>query len=186
VKALRLALLASVVPCALQGPIVAAAVASGNVVVAGAVAAPAPSDVADAVMRRDGARLRALLKAHSDVNAPQPDGSTALHWAAYEGDAHLAAALLAAGAHPNVVTDTKMTPLLLACEAGNADLVEELLRAGADPNQALGGGETPLMMAARTGSVPVLKLLLARGANMDAREMKRGTNALMSAAANGT
>jgi hypothetical protein len=31
-----------------------------------------------------------------------PDGSTALHWAAYHGDARTAAALLAAGAHPNV------------------------------------------------------------------------------------
>jgi uncharacterized protein len=181
VKALRLALLASVVCCATtQGAMVAA-----NVVAASALAPAAPSDVADAVMQRDAARLQALLKAHGDVNAPQPDGSTALHWAAYEGDAHLAALLLAAGAHPNAVTDTKMTPLLLACEAGKPDLVEELLRGGADPNQALGGGETPLMMAARTGSVPVLKQLLARGANIDAREVRRGTTALMWAADNG-
>ncbi len=185
VKALRLAVLASVVSCVMQGAIAVAASAPGNVVLTSAPSAPAPSEVADAVMQRDTARLQALLKAHSDVNAPQPDGSTALHWAAYEGDAHLAAALLAAGAHPNAVTDTKMTPLLLACEAGKPDLVEELLRAGADPNQTLGGGESPLMMAARTGSVPVLKLLLARGANMEAREIKRGTNALMWAAANG-
>ncbi len=176
---------AGVVYSATQGALAAAAIASGNVVVASAVAAPAPSDVADAVMQRDSARLQALLKAHSDVNAPQPDGSTALHWAAYEGDAHLAAVLLAAGAHPNAVTDTKMTPLLLACEAGKPELVEELLRGGADPNRTLGGGETPLMMAARTGSVPVLKLLLARGANIEAREVRRGTNALMWAAANG-
>jgi ankyrin repeat protein len=178
VKAPRLALLASVACCATQGAIAASVVA----------ASPPPaaaSDVADAVMQRDTARLQALLKAHGDVNAPQPDGSTALHWAAYEGDAHLAAALLAAGAHPNVATDTKMTPLLLACEAGKPELVEELLRGGADPEQTLSGGETPLMMAARTGSVPVLKLLLARGANIDAREVKRGTTALMWAADNG-
>jgi uncharacterized protein len=185
VKALRLALFASVVSCATHGALAAAAVSSSNIVVAGALSAPAPSDVADAVMQRDSARLQALLKARSDVNAPQPDGSTALHWAAYEGDAHLAAQLLAAGAHANAVTDTKMTPLLLACEAGKAELVEELLHGGADPNQGLEGGETPLMMAARTGNVPVLKLLLARGANIDAREVRRGTTALMWAADNG-
>ncbi len=145
----------------------------------------APSDVADAAMQRDAARLQTLLKAHADVNAPQPDGSTALHWAAYQGDAHAAAALLAAGAHPNAVTDTGMTPLVMACEAGNLDLVKALVRAGANVNQTLSGGETPLMMAARTGSVPVVKLLLAHGAGVDVREKLRGTTALMWAAANG-
>jgi uncharacterized protein len=152
----------------------------------GALAAPvaAASDVADAVMQRDGARLQALLENHADVNVAQADGSTALHWAAYQGDARTAAILLAAGAHSEAATDTGMTPLLLACEAGNAPLVEELLRAGADVEQTLGGGETPLMMAAATGAVPVLELLLARGASVDAREKKRGTTALMWAAAN--
>ena len=135
-------------------------------------------------MNRDSTRLQALLKAHADVNVPQADGSTALHWAAYEADAHTAALLLAAGARPNVLTDTGMTPLLMACEAGKAELVDALLRAGADVNQTLSGGETALMMAARTGSVPVLKLLLARGMSIDAREKSRGTTALMWAAAN--
>jgi ankyrin repeat protein len=162
-----------------------AADTTGNAIVVTAIPPATPSAVADAAMHRDTTRLQALLKAHSDVNAPQPDGSTALHWAAYEGDARLAAMLLAAGAHPNVKTDTGMTPLLLACESGKPELVEELLRGGADQNQTLGGGETPLMMAARTGSVPVLKLLMARGASVDAREVRRGTTALMWAAENG-
>lgn len=154
--------------------------------VAAAMAAPVlPSDVADAVEQHDGERLRSLLKAHADVNAAQPDGSTALHWAAYEGDARTADLLLHAGAHPNVPTGTGMTPLLLACEAGKADLVEALLRGGADINQSMTSGETPLMMAARTGSVPVLRLLIAHGAAVDTIEKQRGTTALMWAAANG-
>ena len=146
--------------------------------------AVAASAVADAVMNRDVARVQALLKQHADVNAAQADGSTALHWAAYQGDALTAAALLAAGAHPNVTTDTGMTPLALACEAGNAALVQALLKGGADVHQTLANGETPLMMAARTGSVPVLELLVAHGAQVDARERLRGTTALMWAAAN--
>lgn len=141
--------------------------------------------VADAVMQGDAVRLQALLRAHADVNAPQPDGSTALHWAAYHGDARTAALLLAAGAHPNIAMDTGVTPLTLACESGNADLVKELLRAGADVHQTLSSGQTPLMMAARTGSVPVLSLLVAHGARVDVREKLRGTTALMWAAAYG-
>jgi uncharacterized protein len=186
-KTRQILLLAALASVSCRGAVAAAAPEeSAHRVVVADLGAPAlPSEVADAVMDRNASRLQALLKAHADVNAPQPDGSTALHWAAYQGDAHTAAMLLAAGAHPNVVTDTGMTPLLMACEAGNADLVEALLRAGADANQTLGGGETPLMMAARTGSVPVLKLLLARGVSVDAREVKRGTTALMWAADNG-
>src|SRR5579883_1040390 len=105
--------------------------------------AAAASDLADAVMQQDAARVRALLRSHADVNATQPDGSTALHWAAYRGDAHTAAMLLAAGAHPNVAMDSGMTPLVLACQSGNAELVASLLRAGADVNQTLTNGETP-------------------------------------------
>jgi len=146
--------------------------------------AAAGSEVADAVMGQDPARLEHLLATRADVNAAQPDGSTALHWAAYHGDVHSATALLRAGASPDVRTVVGMTPLVLACESGNARLVRLLLKAGADPNQTLSHGETPLMMAARTGTVPVLKELISRGARVDARERLRGTTALMWAAAN--
>jgi uncharacterized protein len=140
--------------------------------------------VADAVMAQDGGKLQHLLATKADVNAPQADGSTALHWAAYQGDAHVAAILLRAHANPNVRTTTEMTPLLLGCESGNEELVRLLLKAGADPNATLTHGETPLMMAARTGSVPVMKLLIEKGVSVDAREQLRGTTALMWAAAN--
>jgi ankyrin repeat protein len=146
--------------------------------------AAASSDVADAVMHRDSTRLQQLLKAKADVNAPQPDGTTALHWAIDQGDKTAVTALLRAGANPSAVTGTGITPLALACEEGDPELVALLLKAGADVNQPLGHGETPLMMAARTGSVPVLKLLLSKGAKIDEREKLRGTTALMWAAAN--
>ena len=44
----------------------------------------ANSPVADAAMRGDTAEIRKLITAKADVNAPQPDGSTALHWAVYQ------------------------------------------------------------------------------------------------------
>jgi ankyrin repeat protein len=146
--------------------------------------AQAASDVADAAMRDDAAHVLDLIAARADVNAPQPDGSTALHWAAYHGDLKLTSALLHAHANPGAVMETGMTPLSLACDSGNADLVKALLKAGADPNQTLANGETPLMMAARTGRIPVIEALLAKGAKVDEKEKLRGTTALMWAAAN--
>ncbi len=146
--------------------------------------AMAASDVADAAMNGDATLVAKLIAARADVNAPQPDGSTALHWAAHHDDVKMAEALLKAHANPSAAMENGMTPLLLACESGNADLVKELLKAGADPNQTLDNGETPLMMAARTGSVPVLAALLAKGAKVDDKEKLRGTTALMWAAAN--
>lgn len=143
----------------------------------------ADSAVADAIMRQDHARLQ-VLKTSPDVNATQPDGSTALHWAAYHADVAATKALLAKGAKANAATDTGVTPLELACEAGSAEIVRMLLKAGADANQPLRNGETPLMMAARTGRVPVLEVLLSNGAKIDEREKLRGTTALMWAAAN--
>jgi ankyrin repeat protein len=144
----------------------------------------AASELADAAMREDNVAAERLIKSRADVNEAQPDGSTALHWAAYHGDAKLTAKLLAAKANPGAVTDTGMTPLSLACESGNAEVVRALLKAGADANQTLANGETPLMMAARTGRVPILEVLLANGAQIDAKEKLRGTTALMWAAAN--
>jgi ankyrin repeat protein len=144
----------------------------------------AATEVADAAMQRDAARLEQLLSSKADVNEAQPDGSTALHWAAYHGDLTSTKALLAKRADPAALTETGMSPLALACQTGNADIVRALLKAGADPNQTLKNGETPLMMAARTGNVPVIEQLLARGAKIDARENLRGTTALMWAAAN--
>jgi ankyrin repeat protein len=148
-------------------------------------AASAASDVADAVMKKDATRLQQLVASHADVNATQPDGSSALHWAAYHRDISAAKLLLSKGAKASLVTDTGITPLALACESGNAEMVRLLLKSHADANQTLKNGETPLMMAARTGNVPVLEALIAGGAKVEARENLRGTTPLMWAAANG-
>src|SRR5688572_31936172 len=110
----------------------------------------AASDVADSAMRGDAEAVRALLAQKADVNAPQADGATALHWAVYRGDPALTGLLLQAGANPKAANREGFTPLSLAGLNGDAAIIESLLKAGADPNQALPRGETPLMMASRT------------------------------------
>ena len=145
----------------------------------------ATSDVADAVMRGDSAAVRRLLTQKADVNAPQADGATALHWAAYQEDVAAVDLLLKAGAAVKVANQYGSTPLALAAENGNAAIVQRLLDAGADPNERLLNGETVLMMAARTGRIETMRLLLDRNADVNAKETARGTTALMWAAAQG-
>lgn len=145
-------------------------------------AAEAP--LADAAETKNAVALQVLLERRADVNAPQVDGMTALHWAAYHDDPETAKQLLAAGADAKAANRYGVTPLSLACTNGSARIVELLLDAGADANTALAGGETVLMTASRTGRLGPVKALLARGADVDAREHKRQT-ALMWAAAEG-
>ena len=147
-------------------------------------AAYAESPVADAAEKRDRARLQALVEQAKDVNAVQPDGMTALHWAAQLDDLESAKLLVAAKANSAATNGYGVTPLSLACQNGNGEIVELLLEHGADPNAAMRGGETPLMTAARTGKPGAVKALLARGAVVDAKE-RRGQTALMWAAADG-
>lgn len=148
-------------------------------------AAVTGSAVADAAKDGDIAALQALLAQHADVNAPQVDGGTALHWAAYRDDLAMTRLLLKAGAGAKASNRYGVTPLSLACTNGNGAIVELLLEAGANPNTALAGGETPLMTAARTGKVEAVQALLSHGANVHAREEYYGQNALMWAAAEG-
>src|ERR1051326_739062 len=130
-------------------------------------AAGARSPLADAAEKSDRATVRALLKQKVDVNAPQVDGMTALHWAAYQNDLETANLLLKAGASAKAENRYGVTPLSLACQNGNSEFVFSMLEAGADPNTTLRGGETVLMTAARTGTVGPVKALLARGGHQD-------------------
>ncbi len=141
--------------------------------------------LADAVQRRDKAAVLSLLKKKADVNAPQGDGATALHWAAYLGDAETTALLIRAGARISAPNYYGVTPLVLASRAGSTAVIEQLLKAGADPNSAVRAGETPLMLAVRSGQVDAVKMLLKAGAQIDAHETWNGQTALMWAAAEG-
>jgi ankyrin repeat protein len=144
------------------------------------------SDLADAVMRRDAAAVGTLLRQNADVNAAQPDGTTALHWAVRWDDLDTASRLIRAGARTQTANRAGATPMLLAAMNGSAAMIRTLLDAGVDPNApVLLHGETALMMAARTGKPDAVGVLLDRGARVNDVENLRGTNALMWAAEQG-
>jgi len=139
--------------------------------------------LSDAVRDGDRAAALALLKQHADVNAPEPDGTTALHWAVRQDDRELVDGLIKAGANVKAANRYGVTPLYLACVNGSAPVIAKLLDAGADPNGATTEGETPLMTVARTGSVEAAKVLLARGADVNSKEQWRQQTPLMWAVA---
>jgi ankyrin repeat protein len=137
-----------------------------------------------AARSQDRVLIDAALKQHADVNARQPDGSTALHWAVYWEDVDTTDRLIKAGAHVSVANDLGVTPLILACSNANATIVQKLLAAGADANAMLESGETALMLASRNGNAEAVEALLTHGANVNGREGTRGQTALMWAVAN--
>jgi uncharacterized protein len=143
----------------------------------------AASPVADAAMRHDLSAVRLLVEQKADVNEPQADGATALHWAVEADDLEMVDVLIRAGANVKAANRFGATPLALACINGSARMIEKLVTARADPKAPLSElGETPLMMASRTGNVDAVRVLLDRGAVVNAKENSRGDTALIWAA----
>lgn len=146
----------------------------------------AVSELADAAMRGNKELVRSLLQRKANVNAPQADGATALHWAVNRDDLETAELLIRAGANVSAANRVGATPLQLAAQNGNAPMIEKLIKAGADPNAPLTvHGDTVLMMAARTGKPEAIQVLLDHGAQINAKETWGGTTALMWAVAEG-
>ena len=120
-------------------------------------------------------------------------GLASLHFAARQGYAEAAGALLAAGADVNQVTaGDRTSPLLIAIINGHFDLAEMFISHGADVTRASAGGVTPLYAALNVQWAPksmypqprahlqqrlsyldVMKLLLAKGADANARLIKK-------------
>lgn len=177
------ALSGALAPVAAQDtkPMVRVATTSPSAVKPTARVAPA---VADAAMQGDLAKVRALLAQQSDVNVPQGDGMTALHWAADRGDVAMTALLLRSGAKLTGTTrNGGYTPLHVAARAGHGAVVQALLGAGADVGTLTATGATAMHLAASAGDAVSVKALLAKKADPNARESAWGQTPLMFAAA---
>jgi ankyrin repeat protein len=143
----------------------------------------AETRLADAAMAQDKPAVRTLVAQKADVNAAQPDGTTALHWAVRQDDLETVELLLGAGANVKAANRFGSTPLSLAATNGNAAIIEQLLKAGETANAVVSEtGDTVLMLAARTGKPEAVAMLLNHGANVNATNAN-GQTALMWAAA---
>jgi uncharacterized protein len=137
----------------------------------------------EAVKSGDRATAITLLGRRIDVNVPEIDGTTALHWAVHHDDVDLVDRLIAAGANVKATNQYGVTPLAEAAVVGNVTVLGKLLNAGADINAANDEGQTALMAVSRTGNVEAAQLLIGRGADVNAAEKWRGQTALMWTAA---
>ena len=127
--------------------------------------------------------MRALVAQRVDVNAAQPDGTTALKWAVHWNDVDAVGSCC-------VRAPIRRRRIVLAHRRSRKRRSRETLpssarcsKAGADAKAlSTADGETVLMTAARTGNVEAVRLLLDRGADVNARERYKGQTALMWAA----
>jgi ankyrin repeat protein len=143
-------------------------------------AAAAGSEVADAAMKQNREAVRSLIQRKANVNTPQVDGTTALHWAVRADDMEMTDVLIRAGARVTASNRQGVTPLQLAALNGSAPMLDRLIKAGADPNAPLTPSkDTALMMAARTGKTDAVKVLVESGARVNDKETWGGTSALM-------
>jgi ankyrin repeat protein len=133
-------------------------------------------------MAGDAASVRAQIAAGADIDAAEVDGSTALLWAAHQGEPEIVSTLLAAGADANTANTFGATPIREAVANGNPEVIGLLLDAGADPDSALPEGQTNLMVIARTANVEAARLLLDAGADVNATEISENQSALIWAA----
>jgi ankyrin repeat protein len=125
----------------------------------------------------------AFIEQHANVNAALPDGTTALHWAAHNGDAELVDRLLKAGADAKARNQFGATPMSEAAFGGNVLTIEALLKAGADPDSPSADGQTALMLISRTSNVAAARVLIEHGAHVNAKEKQHEQTALMWASA---
>src|SRR5262249_22848847 len=129
----------------------------------------ASGELADAVMNRNKDAVRSLLQRKVDVNVPQVDGTTALHWAVRQDDLDTVDLLIRAGANVSAANRDGVVPMQLAALNGNAAIAERLIKAGANVNAPLdSSGDTALMMASRAGKADAVRALLDHGAQIDA------------------
>ncbi len=93
-------------------------------------------------------------------NVPPRPGWTALHEAAFNGDAEVARCLLELDVPVDVQNEAGQTPLHLAAAGERREVAELLLSEGASPDRPARDGNTPLHLACLADTPDVGRLLL--------------------------
>ena len=105
-------------------------------------------DLLDAAKAGDASTALSLIN-NDNVNTSDNTETTVLHWAVFNDQSELVAALIAAGANVDTTNKYGASPLGEAAITGNPAVIEMLLTAGADPDASNPEGQTALMVLAR-------------------------------------
>jgi ankyrin repeat protein len=129
-----------------------------------------------------GAVRAALMQNGTLANSWHPMGLSALHFAAFSGDAAVTKLLLDNGAEIDARARNAFfnTPLQVALLPGNETTARLLLERGADPLVRAERGFAPIHEAAFLGRRDLIDLLLDMGADIDSRA-NDGRNAISEA-----
>ncbi len=125
----------------------------------------------------DCEQLRQQLSAGTSLNQFSPDGWTALHLAAFLGQAATLQLLLEHRPETNTLSQNALCCTALGAAAARNQLqcVELLLQSGADPDLPQAGGFSPLHLAAHHGFERLALLLLTSGADADRKNDSQQT-----------
>ncbi|XP_026765096.2 palmitoyltransferase Hip14 [Galleria mellonella] len=116
-------------------------------------------------------RVKELVEAGWDVNQPDRETVTLLHWAAINNRREIIQYLLAKGAAVDAIGgELQSTPLHWATRQGHLEATVLLVRAGADPTLRDAEGCACLHLAAQFGHTAVVAYLVARGVAPDAAD----------------
>jgi ankyrin repeat protein len=139
-----------------------------------------PLMVATATNAFNSAHL--LLQHSANVNDQDNLNYTALHKAAYTGNASLVRELLDSGADVNAVSLDNLSPLHLAAKLGNREACEILLQNGADTNiKSASEGHNVLhtsAMSKRWDNSVIVKMLIERDPSLLEDKDNRGRTPL--------
>ena len=117
-------------------------------------------------------KVKSALEAGADPNMPDPDGRTALMFAAFNGHSGIVLELLDQGAGVDRRDLMGRTALLYAATGPFPGTVKILLDRGAQPNVVDTDEHfSPLMHAAAEGNLEVVKVLLEAGADASLKDV---------------
>uniref|UniRef100_A0A8B9MZ88 Uncharacterized protein n=1 Tax=Accipiter nisus TaxID=211598 RepID=A0A8B9MZ88_9AVES len=119
--------------------------------------------------------LSFLIEHDADINMPDDDGWTPLHFAAQNGDDRIVRLLLDHQAQVNAQEHDGWTPLHLASQNNFENVARVLLSRQADSNTQEVDGKTALHVAACFGHVSLVKLLASQGADLEKKQKNHRT-----------
>jgi ankyrin repeat protein len=144
-----------------------------------------------------------LLSKGAQIDARDPEGNTALHFAALIGNTKSVEVLIGAGANVNVSNYHGWTPLMESASTGSYECVRVFLGKGANVNARSDEGNTSLILLVKSTNpsdiqnlkgwkriwlpwdpLKTLQILLEKGADVNAKNNK-GQTALSAAEENG-